>query len=87
MTRSQFASDHPAGHGLRLRPFDADSDFPLMALVANASFAADGIATVRRAEDIRGDYAAMTRWDPSRDIVMVELDGQDRHRAERDAAP
>lgn len=62
--------------GLRLRPFAGDADFPLMAEVANASFAADGIASVRRVEDLRRDYAGMTRWDPARDIRMAEIDGQ-----------
>ena len=73
-------SDVPSGHapagGLRLRPFAGDSDFPRMAAVANASFAADAIASVRRPDDMRRDYAAMTRWDPARDIMMAERDGE-----------
>ncbi|HEX7890482.1 MAG TPA: GNAT family N-acetyltransferase [Ramlibacter sp.] len=62
--------------GLRLRPFAGDADFPLMARVANASFAADGQHSVRRPEDMRRDYAAFTSWDPSRDIRMAEIDGE-----------
>lgn len=47
----------------QLRPFAGDSDFPRMAEVANASFAADGIAMVRTADVMRADYAAMSsRW-------------------------
>lgn len=70
-------ANHPSStSGLRLRPLAGDADFPLMAAVANASFAADGIQLLRRAEDLRRDYAAMARWDPSRDIVMAEIDGE-----------
>ena len=47
-----------------------------MAVVADYSFEADRIETVRRAEDMRRDYPAVTRWDRSRDIAMVVLDGQ-----------
>ena len=73
MTHANLSPNHPSTHGLRLRPFAGDADFPLMAVVANASFAADGIASIRRADDMRRDYAAMTRCDPSRDIVMAQL--------------
>jgi mycothiol synthase len=76
MTGPSVSSDSPSAHGVRLRPFAGDPDFARMAGVANASFAADGIDIVRRAEDMRRDYAAMTRWDPSRDIVMAEVDGE-----------
>lgn len=66
----------PPERGVRLRPFAGDADFPRMAVVANASFAADCIQSARRVEDMRRDYAAMTRWDPARDIMMAERDGQ-----------
>jgi mycothiol synthase len=61
---------------LRLRPFAGDTDFDSMVEVANASFAADGNDTVRRAEHIRRDYAAFTDWDPARDMAMAEIDGR-----------
>lgn len=60
----------------QLRPFAGDADFPLMAEVANASFAADGIAMVRTAEVMRADYAAMSSFDPARSIVMAEIQGR-----------
>lgn len=47
-----------------------------MAEVANASFAADGIAMVRTAAVMRADYAAMTSFDPVRSIVMAEIGGR-----------
>lgn len=62
--------------GLRLRPFAGDGDFPAMAEVANAVFAADAMGWVRTPEHIRRDYAAFTHFDASRDVVMAELDGR-----------
>lgn len=47
-----------------------------MAEVANASFAADGIAMVRTVEVMRADYAAMSSFDPARSIVMADIDGR-----------
>lgn len=61
---------------VRLRPFAGDADFPRMAEVANASFAADGIALVRTGEVMRADYAAMSSFDPVRSIVMAEIQGR-----------
>jgi mycothiol synthase len=61
---------------VHLRAFAGDADFPRMADVANASFAADGIAMLRTAEVMRSDYAAMTDFDPVRGIVMAEIDGR-----------
>jgi GNAT superfamily N-acetyltransferase len=62
--------------GLRLRRFAGDPDFPRMAPVANASFAADGMDIVRQPEQMRRDYAAFGDWDPQRDMVMAEIDGE-----------
>lgn len=76
MTGADLPCDVAAVPGLRLRRFAGDADFALMAAVANASFAADGIATVRRAEEIRSDYAKLRQWDPARDIAMAEFQGQ-----------
>lgn len=61
---------------VQLRPFAGDADFPLMAEVANASFAADGIAMVRTVELMRADYAAMSSFDPVRSIAMAEIRGR-----------
>jgi len=76
MQPSPLPGAHALPEGLRLRNFAGDADFPRMAVVANASFAADGIASVRRPDDMRRDYAAMTRWDPARDIMMAERHGE-----------
>lgn len=62
--------------GLRLRRFAGEDDFPAMADVANAVFAADKMGWVRTAEHIRRDYAQFTDFDPLGDIVMAEVDGQ-----------
>jgi mycothiol synthase len=61
---------------VQLRPFAGDPDFGPMAEVANASFAADGIAMLRTAEVMRADYAAMSSFDPVRSIVMAEIRGR-----------
>lgn len=76
MIRPGASSHLLLGNTVRLRSFAGDSDFPRMANVANAAFAADGIDLVRRAEDVRRDYAAMPRWDSSRDIRMAEIQGE-----------
>jgi mycothiol synthase len=62
--------------GLELRRFAGDEDFPAMAEVANAVFAADGMGWVREPEHIRRDYAGFTDFDPHRDIVMAQLRGE-----------
>jgi ribosomal protein S18 acetylase RimI-like enzyme len=62
--------------GLRLRPFAGAADFPEMARVANASFAADGIAIVRSPKEMQRDYESFPRCDPARDVVMAEVDGE-----------
>lgn len=69
-------TDSPTLTAALLRPFAGDTDFPAMAEVANASFAADGIASVRTAEVMRADYAAMSSFDPLRSIAMAEIDGR-----------
>ncbi len=61
---------------LRLRPFAGESDFPAMAEVANAVFAADAMGWVRTPEHIQRDYAGFTGFDPSEDIIMAEVGGQ-----------
>ncbi len=61
---------------IELRPFGGDADFPAMADVANAVFAADGMGWVREPEHIRRDYASFTDFDPARDIVMAETTGE-----------
>ncbi|RYF43257.1 MAG: hypothetical protein EOO38_18980 [Cytophagaceae bacterium] len=59
--------------GLRLRPFAGDGDFPAMAEVANAVFAADSMGWVRTPEHIRRDYASFTHFDAARDVAMAEV--------------
>jgi mycothiol synthase len=76
MTTPGVSLNIPPTPGLQLRLFAGDADFPRMAVVANASFAADSIESIRRVDDIRRDYAAMTRCDPSRDILMAQIDDQ-----------
>lgn len=66
---------HPSP-GLQLRRFAGDADFPAMAEVANAVFAADNMGWVRTPDHIRRDYAGFTDFDPARDIVMAELGGR-----------
>lgn len=76
MSLTDLPRDVPEVPGLRLRPFAGDADFERMEPVANATFAADGMNIVRRAEQIRRDYAAFSRWDPARDIAMAEIGGE-----------
>lgn len=67
---------HDTSASLRLRPFAGDSDFAAMAAVANAVFAADQMGWVRMPEHVRNDYARFTDFDPLRDIVMAEVEGE-----------
>ena len=71
----ELPCDIPEVPGLRLRRFAGEADFPRMAPLANACFAADGMNIVRQAEQIRLDYAGFRDWDPARDMVMAEIDG------------
>lgn len=61
---------------LRLRPFAGESDFPAMAEVANAVFAADAMGWVRTPEHIQRDYAGFTNFDHGKDIIMAEVGGR-----------
>lgn len=69
-----MSPEHPPG--LQLRAFAGDADFPAMAEVANAVFAADRMGWVRTPEHMREDYARLQRFDPLRDLVMAECDGR-----------
>jgi ribosomal protein S18 acetylase RimI-like enzyme len=60
---------------LQIRPFRGEADFPLMAAVANASRAADGIDAVVTVDGLRSSYAHLTNCDPYRDMLMLEADG------------
>lgn len=66
----------PAITGLVMRPFHGDADFPAMACVANASFAADGIEIRRTPEAMAHDYRLFTECDPFQDVRMVEVHGE-----------
>jgi mycothiol synthase len=76
MQELRLPQDVPRVAGLRLRSFCGDAEFPAMARVANASFAADGMAIVRRADELRRDYENLRRCDPFRDMVMAEVEGE-----------
>ena len=76
MRESNLPQDVASVPGLRLRPFAGDPDFEHMAVVANASFAADNRDIIRRVEDIRSDYAVFAKWDPARDMAMAEIGGR-----------
>ncbi|MGE4240558.1 GNAT family N-acetyltransferase [Ramlibacter sp.] len=54
------------------RPFAGIDDFPAMVVCANASFAADGLDSVRRVDEMVRDYAAFTSCVPARDVWIAE---------------
>jgi mycothiol synthase len=76
MVSSTHLPNAPALPGLRFRRFQGDSDFPHMARVANACFAADKAEIVRTVEEMRKSYAELVNCDPQDDMILAEMDGE-----------
>ena len=73
---SETPPDAPAIPGLTFRRFRGDADYPLMIPVIDASRAADQIHEVETAERLAEGYANTKRFDPTRDVIMAEVDGR-----------
>jgi mycothiol synthase len=69
-------ADAPAVPGLRFRHYRGERDLPGMVRVLRAARAADGLEEVTTLEKIQLDYATLVNCDPSRDIVLAEVDGE-----------
>ena len=68
--------DGPPIPGLRARMFDPGRDYePLVALITAAN-RADGVEYVPSADGLRNDHVHGGEYDPRRDLVLVEVDGQ-----------
>jgi GNAT superfamily N-acetyltransferase len=68
--------DAPAIDGLAFRLFRGESDYPHMVAIDNASFAAGGFEFVGSVEEMANEFAHSDRFDPARDVLLAEVDGQ-----------
>ena len=68
--------DAPAIPGLTFRHFRGAEDYPLMIPVIEASRAADQIHEVETVERLAQGYANTKGFDPTRDVIMAEIDGR-----------
>ena len=63
--------------GLRIRPFDIETDLPSMVRILNAENETDGVAERATVEGERAQLANPSdQFDASRDLVVAELDGR-----------
>ncbi|MEP7356674.1 MAG: hypothetical protein ABI847_05505, partial [Anaerolineales bacterium] len=62
--------------GLVFRHFGGAGDFVGMAAAANASYKADGVERLSRAEDLERYYAHLVGCDIRRDMLQVEVNGE-----------
>ena len=70
------SSDAPAIPNLRFRPYRGAEDLPAMLRVYSAAHAADGLEEVTTLEQITLNYATLVNCDPTRDVVLAEVDGE-----------
>ena len=68
--------DSPAVPGLVFRHFRGPSDYPGIAAAGNASREIDGREWVQTTDDIAREFAHMVNSDPSRDMIIAEIDGE-----------
>jgi mycothiol synthase len=63
--------------GLALRPYAGEDDLQTIAAIFNAEWEADRVPERRSVDDYRARYAyANEQFDPRRDVVIGEVDGQ-----------
>jgi mycothiol synthase len=65
----------PPIRGLRFRNYRGPEDLPAMLEVYGAAHAADGLDDVPSLENIRRNYATLVNCDPTRDLIIAEVDG------------
>jgi ribosomal protein S18 acetylase RimI-like enzyme len=68
--------DAPPIAGLVVRAFDPARDYPAFADLIGAAHRADGIDDLPSAEAIRVDYEHIAEFDPRRDVVVAEIEGE-----------
>lgn len=68
--------DAPEIAGLRVRTFDPDRDFEAYAALIGAANRVDGVDYIPTADNLRLECAHETEFDPRRDIVLAEVEGQ-----------
>ena len=66
----------PSIPGLAFRHFRGESDYPLIAEVFTRSWQADGNEVVMTAEDAARIFSNIKNFDPSRDLLLVEVSGK-----------
>ena len=68
--------DAPAIAGLQIRPFDLDRDLaPLIDVIVRANLADDD-DYIPSVEEFRNDLKHQAHFDPARDMVVAEIDGE-----------
>ena len=76
MTTAVDVRQAPAIAGLRFRRYRGETDHPAMLRVYEAAHAADGLEEVTTLEQFTLNYATLVNCDPSRDILLAEVDGE-----------
>jgi mycothiol synthase len=66
--------DAPAVPGLVFRGYCGEEDQPAMLDVFAAAHEADGVEEVTTLDDLKRNYATLVNCDPSRDILLAEVD-------------
>ncbi len=60
---------------LALRPLSAPDDYPVMVDIINSARRADGVESSETVETLSSYYAHLSNTDPTRDVVIAEIDG------------
>jgi GNAT superfamily N-acetyltransferase len=68
-------AETPAVPGIRFRHYRGEEDLPAMLRVYTAAHAADGLEEVTTLEQFTLNYSTLVNCDPTRDIVLAEVDG------------
>ena len=73
-TRIQLP-DAPAIPGLHFRMFDTARDYPAFVELVKAANLADGVDYIPSVEGLRNDHEHGGEFDPRRDLILAEIDG------------
>jgi mycothiol synthase len=68
--------DAPAIVGLVFRPFDPARDYPALVELIRTAHLEDGIDYLPTIENLRVDFEHTPEFDPRRDVLLAEVDGQ-----------
>jgi mycothiol synthase len=67
--------DVPPIEGLVVRAFDPTRDYPPFAALIGAANRADGVDELPTAEGVQVDYEHLPEFDPRRDVIVAEVEG------------